>query len=204
MSNVRTSGAALAIVLTVMTVTGLAQGGGQEVTPVINEYFDLIFNGNYEIAGDMWTPEALERSGQRGVLSSGWGGLVHDTLPASVCMVESIPHEWLFPRMAAVVHHGGAGTTGASLSAGVPSVVTPVMGDQPFWGRRVHELGVGPKPIMRRRLTADHLAEAITQAMTDGGMRERARALGEKIRAEDGVATAVQVLEQEFGRKGLT
>ena len=119
--------------------------------------------------------EALERSGQRGVLYSGWGGLSHDDLPPSVFMVGSTPHSWLFPRMAAVVHHGGAGTTAAGLSAGVPSVVTPVMGDQPWWGRRVHDLGVGPRPVNRRHLTPEHLANAIERG---GDRRVDARACG--------------------------
>ncbi len=142
--------------------------------------------------------EALKRSGQRGLLYSGWGGLSHDDLPESVLMVGSTPHSWLFPRMAAVVHHGGAGTTGAGLAAGVPSIITPVMGDQPWWGRRVHELGVGPKPVMRRQLTVEHLADAIKQAVTDEEMRDRAATLGERIRAEDGVGNAVRIVEEQF------
>lgn len=140
--------------------------------------------------------QALARTGQRGVLSSGWGGLKQDQLPSNVFMVGSVPHSWLFPRMAAVVHHGGAGTTAAGLSAGVPSIITPFFADQPFWGRRVYELGVGPKPIPRRALQAANLAEAIGQAMHDTTMRSRAAALGERIRAEDGVARAVAIIEQ--------
>jgi hypothetical protein len=104
-----------------------------------------------------------------------------------------VPHEWLFPRTAAAVHYGGAGTTAASLRAGVPSVVTPFFGDQPFWGERIHALGVGPRPIPRRRLTAERLAAAIQAAVSDTGMRERAARLGRRIRAEDGVARAVEI-----------
>lgn len=89
--------------------------------------------------------------------------------------------------MAAVVHHGGAGTTAAGLAAGVPSIVTPFFGDQPYWGRRVHALGVGPAPIPRRRLTVDNLAAAIHQAVTDRAMRQHAVTLGEHIRAERGI-----------------
>ncbi len=140
--------------------------------------------------------KALERSGQRGVLSSGWGGLRKNNLPPSVYMVGSIPHGWLFPRMAAVVHHGGAGTTGAGLSAGVSSILTPFFGDQPFWGRKVHELGVGPRPIPRRKLTAEGLAQAIRTAVSDPTILKNAADLGERIRAEDGIARAVAVIEQ--------
>ncbi len=77
--------------------------------------------------------QALARAGQRGVLSAGWGGLKAADLPKSVFMIGSVPFDWLFPRTAAVVHHGGAGTTSMGLRAGIPSIITPFMGDQPFW-----------------------------------------------------------------------
>ena len=111
-------------------------------------------------------------------------------------MTDSIPHTWLFPRMAAVVHHGGVGTTSAGLAAGVPSIITQFFADQPFWGQRVYELGVGPRPIPRRRLTVDNLTEAIRHAVSDQEMRKRAASLGERIRAENGVAQAVTIIEQ--------
>jgi len=98
--------------------------------------------------------------------------------------------------MAAVVHHGGAGTTAAGLRAGLPTIICPFLGDQPFWGRRVHALGVGPAPIPQKRLNADNLAEAIRAATTDSAMRARAAALGERIRAEDGVGNAVAIVNR--------
>ena len=139
--------------------------------------------------------EALRLSEQRGILSSGWGELGSGTLPSSVCAVRDIPHEWLFPRMRAIVHHGGAGTTGAALRSGVPSVVTPLGFDQPYWGRRVVALGVGPEPVSRRRLTASRLAHAIDRAVRDSEMRSRAAALGERLRAERGIDRAIEVIE---------
>ncbi len=142
------------------------------------------------------TLKAVELSGQRAVLASGWGGMSAADLPPNVHMLPSIPHSWLFPQMAAVVHHGGVGTTAAGLRAGVPSVVIPFMADQPYWGQRVHDLGVGPAYIPRKRLTAEKLAAAITQAVSDAGMRQRAAALGERIRAEDGIRRAVAAVEQ--------
>ena len=145
--------------------------------------------------------QALARTGQRGVLSAGWGGLKKEDLPETVFMIDSIPFSWLFPKMAVVVHHGGAGTTSIGLWAGVPSIVTPFMGDQPFWGRRVYELGVGPKPIPCRRLTVDPLAESIRIAVSDTAMQKRAASLGERIRAENGIAQAVTVIEQNRGHK---
>lgn len=140
--------------------------------------------------------QALARTSQRAVLSSGWGGLKKGKLPETVLLVGSIPHSWLFPRMAAVVHHGGAGTTGAGLRAGMPSIIIPFFGDQPFWGQRVYALGVGPKPIPRRRLTVENLADAIQRAVSDMAIRANASHLGERIRAEDGIARAVSIIEQ--------
>jgi sterol 3beta-glucosyltransferase len=138
--------------------------------------------------------QALKEVNQRAILSSGWGGLQGKDLPDSIWMVDSIPHAWLFPRMASVVHHGGAGTTAAGVSAGVPSIIIPFFGDQPFWGRRIADLGVGPEPIPRNRLTVDRLAHAIQKSVTDQDMRQRAARLGTKIQGEDGVGRAVEVI----------
>ncbi len=140
--------------------------------------------------------DALRQSGQRGVIATGWGGLNQSDLPDEVFAIEAVPHDWLFPRMAAVVHHGGAGTTGAGLRAGVPSIITPVSNDQPFWARRVKALGVGPDPIPHKRLTADRLAHAMRVAVTQEPMRRRAAALGQTIRAEDGVGNGMRIFDQ--------
>ncbi len=112
--------------------------------------------------------------------------------------MESVPHGWLFPRVSAVVHHGGMGTTAAGLRAGRPTIICPYFHDQPFWGKVVHDLGAGPRPIPQAELSVDRLAEAIRQATTDAAMRHRAAALGEKIRAEDGVGRAVAVIRRHF------
>ncbi len=113
-------------------------------------------------------------------------------------LLDAAPHARLFPRMAAVVHHGGAGTTGEGLRAGVPTLIVPHMADQPFWGSRVAALGVGPAPIPRNRLTPERLANAMRQAATDPVMRGRAVALGQRIRAQDGVGTAVALIERHL------
>jgi sterol 3beta-glucosyltransferase len=139
--------------------------------------------------------DALDRSGQRGVLSTGWGGLQASDLPAHVYPIESAPFDWLFPRMAATVHHGGMGTTAASLRAGVPPVIVPFMADQPFWGRQIQRLNAGPAPIPHKLLTPRRLAQAITTALEDETMRSRTAELGALIRAEDGVGKAVAVIE---------
>jgi UDP:flavonoid glycosyltransferase YjiC (YdhE family) len=140
--------------------------------------------------------QALARAGKRGVLLSGWGGLQTSGVPDTVHVLDSAPFSWLFPRMAAVVHHGGAGTTAAGFRAGVPSIVVPFFGDQFFWGRRVAELGVGNEPMARKGLTAERLAQGIQTALTDQRMRQRAAELGAPIRDEDGVARAVAIVEQ--------
>jgi sterol 3beta-glucosyltransferase len=133
---------------------------------------------------------ALKSAGRRGVLLKGWAGLGKSDMPEDVYLVESVPHDWLFPQMSAVVHHGGAGTTAAGLRAGKPSIITPLFGDQPFWGDRVFHLGAGPKPVRQRELTVDRLAAAIRQTEKEE-TRQAAAHLGELIRAEDGVANAV-------------
>lgn len=138
--------------------------------------------------------QALKSTGQRAIMLAGWGGLHSTDLPETVLMVDGVPHAWLFSRMMAVVHHGGAGTTAAGLRAGVPSIVVPFHGDQPYWGQQVAALGAGPRPIPRNRLSADRLARAIDAAVTDQEMRRRAAALGAAIRAEDGVARAVEAI----------
>jgi len=139
---------------------------------------------------------ALDRSGQRGIVGSGWSGIEEEDLPDFVHIVGSVPHTWLFPRMAAVVHHGGVGTTAAGLRAGVPSIITPFFGDQPYWGNRIFELGVGPQPIPKKRLDPKKLSRAITIAVSDETMKGKAADLGYKIRKENGVSAAVRVLEQ--------
>jgi UDP:flavonoid glycosyltransferase YjiC (YdhE family) len=138
--------------------------------------------------------EALELSNQRGVLISGWGKLGDLPLPDTLYRLDAIPHSWLFPKMAAVVHHGGMGTTAAGLRAGVPSVIVPFMFDQAFWARRIEQLGVGVRCASSSRVTAEQLATALDKVTTDTALRQRTAVLGEKIRAEDGVERAVAVI----------
>lgn len=140
--------------------------------------------------------QALSLTHQRAVLLSGWSGLRKDNVPDSVFMIDSIPHSWLFPRVSAVVHHGGASTTAAGLRAGVPSIIIPFFGDQFFWGQRIADLGVGTKPIPRKSLTAEKLAVAIQEVMRNQEMRQRAEKLGKQIQAENGIQSAVEVFNQ--------
>lgn len=143
--------------------------------------------------------EALERSGHRGVLATGWGGLEATDVPDTVHMLDTAPHSWLFPRCAAIVHHGGAGTTHEGLRWGRPSIVCPVGVDQPFWGRRVAALGAGPTPLPQKRLTADALSLAL-QAIRDPAMIARAEEIGVGIRSEGGAREAAVAIERQLAR----
>jgi sterol 3beta-glucosyltransferase len=116
-----------------------------------------------------------------------------DASPNDIFILESAPHAWLFPRMKAVVHHGGAGTTAAGLRAGVPSIVIPHGNDTPAWGRRVYELGVGPKPVPRKKLSAEKLSDAINAALSVE-IQAKAGELGRKIQSEDGAGNAAKVI----------
>jgi sterol 3beta-glucosyltransferase len=140
------------------------------------------------------TLEALKLTGLRGVLLSGWGGIDLSNLPDTVYPLEYAPHEWLFPHMKAVVHHGGSGTTAIGLKSGKPSVLIPFFADQPYWGWHVQRLKVGPKPIPSTRLTAKRLAKALEEAVNTPELSRRAAALGNKLKREDGVGNAVKAM----------
>jgi sterol 3beta-glucosyltransferase len=138
--------------------------------------------------------DAVRSSGVKAVVLSGWSGMGSAHEDDALFLVRELPHDWLFPRVSTIVHHGGAGTTGVALTAGVPSVVVPFAMDQPFWGQSVARLGVGLAPIPRKALTSDGLASALEACLNDQTMRDRSTALGQKLRSEDGVADAVKVI----------
>ncbi|MGV9455481.1 glycosyltransferase [Streptomyces sp. NPDC003635] len=140
---------------------------------------------------------ALRRAGLRGVIQRGWGGLAADG--DDMLTIGEVPHSALFPRMAAVVHHAGAGTTAAGLRAGVPAVPVPIQFDETFWAQRLVALGVAPRRLPLRELTAAALAPALEQAVRHPRHRQRARALGERIRGEDGTGPVVAAVERLAG-----
>jgi sterol 3beta-glucosyltransferase len=142
--------------------------------------------------------EAVRRTGVRAILARGWGGLEpsDSAQSESVMFIEAAPHSWLFPQVNAVVHHGGCGTTAAGLLAGKPSIICPFFGDQPFWGRHVERLRVGPSPIPQKRLTVESLCHAIDTVMNDSTMRENAAVLGRRLRKENGTSNAVAFITQ--------
>lgn len=138
--------------------------------------------------------EGLRQAGLRGVLATGWGGLDAASKGPDMHVIDSAPHGWLFPRCAAIVHHGGAGTTHQALRSGRPSVVCPVFGDQPFWARQVSEAGAGARPLAMKRFSAARLADRLARALAPATL-ERARELGRLVRAEAGAERAADVLE---------
>jgi len=140
--------------------------------------------------------EAIAMSGVRAVLATGWGDVA---IPKqkNIFPVDYVPHSWLFDRVAAVVHHGGAGTTAAGVLAGKPTLVIPFGGDQPFWAMRVRMLGLGPTPIRREKLTAARLAKALRNLISVKSYSVAAKELGGRMRLENGVATAADIIEHE-------
>lgn len=139
---------------------------------------------------------AVTRLGIRAVVSRGYRGLTGLGSSERALQIGNVPHDWLFRRVRAVVHHGGVGTAAAAVAAGRPQIICPVGVDQPFWGRRMHELGVAPAALPLRSLTARGLEQALRQVIEEPGMTERSAALGHHINAEDGIKTAIFALHQ--------
>jgi UDP:flavonoid glycosyltransferase YjiC (YdhE family) len=140
--------------------------------------------------------DAVKKSGQRAVLATGWGGLDHEGTGQSerVFFVRHAPHDWLFRRVSAAVHHGGAGTTGAAVRSGIPSIIVPFYGDQPFWARCLYRKGVAPPALDRKALSSDAMAGALNAAQHPA-MMHRAFELGCAVRGEDGVGEALRCLQ---------
>jgi sterol 3beta-glucosyltransferase len=136
---------------------------------------------------------ALRSAGARGVIQAGWAGM--KVTGDDVLTIGEVPHDWLFDRVAAVVHHCGAGTAAGGLRAGVPAVGVPFAGDQPFWARRLQDLGVSSATIPQRRITADNLGAAIQKAMNDNVIRDNAKNLAARLADEDGAGRAIAVVE---------
>lgn len=135
--------------------------------------------------------EAFESAGCRAIVSAGWAGLGGGPLPACVLEIGPVEHAALLPRVAAVVHHGGAGTTTTAARAGVPQILVPHLMDQYYWAHRLHSLGVAPPPLSRRRFRAHRLAETLRAVLDNELMAERARELGERLRAQASLEPAL-------------
>lgn len=161
-------------------------GFGSIVVDDPNAMTELIFN-------------AVKGTNQRAIVSKGWGGFGAEQIgiPDGVFMLGNCPHDWLFERVSCVVHHGGAGTTAAGLALGRPTVIVPFFGDQPFWGDMVAKAGAGPQPIPYKSLTADKLAESITEAL-EPSVKLKAEELGSKIRQESGLKEGAKSLHKHL------
>ncbi|MBD1926377.1 glycosyltransferase family 1 protein [Trichocoleus sp. FACHB-90] len=170
-------------------------------SPPVYVTFGSIIDRNPEALAKL-VLEAIALTGVRAILDTGWGGLSNPELSEQVLCVtsDSAPHDWLLPQMAAMVHHGGSGTTFAGLRAGLPSIIVPSFGETFFWGQRVADLGVGPPPIPKKQLTVERLADAIHTATSDKTMQARVAALSQQIRSEDGVARAVEGFQNSIAK----
>ena len=149
--------------------------------------------------------DAIARTGQRALISKGWGDLGSNVALGNsrIHFLGSVPHDWLFQKVSCVIHHGGAGTTAAGIAAGRPTVIVPFFGDQQFWGDNIARAGAGPRPIPNAKLTAENLADAIQEALKPA-MLERARDLSRKIASEEGCDIAVRAFHEKLPRATLT
>ena len=144
--------------------------------------------------------DALKETNNRGIILSGWSEVKHQESNDILCL-NAIPHDWLLSQCKMIIHHGGAGTTSAGLRAGIPNIVVPFTADQPFWGKRVHAIGAGPKPILVKNLSVENLTQAIVEA-DDPIVRKHAQVIGQGIGSEDGVRCAVELIESSLSSWG--
>lgn len=139
--------------------------------------------------------KALNQTNTQAILTipSKWHGEIKSK---NIFPIDYVPHDWLYQQVTVAIHHGGAGTTSASLHAGTPTITMPLAIDQFFWGERVYKIGAGPKPIPQRKLTAEKLADAIHIALTDEAMKARAKSIGEALSRENGIQVAVSQMRK--------
>ena len=165
----------------------------QSPTPIYIGFGSMAEKEAQQLQEDIAT--VLEHTGQRAVLVSGWSALNSQGISENLYCLESIPHDWLFPRVRMAIHHGGAGTTSTAARAGIPQIIVPFFGDQPFWGQRIFGMGAGPRPIPRTALNADKLEHAVRQVLEHPRYTEHAATLGKRLQQEDGVTNAVQQIQ---------
>jgi len=158
--------------------------------------FGSVFDADQKEALSKIIIDALSKSGRRGIIC-GMGKFDH--LPKNLFAIDSIPHSWLFERVSAVCHHGGAGTVAAGFKAGVPSIIIPASNDQFAWAHRAHDLGVGSKPIPIKKLTSDNLAAAINYAL-ENNIIENAKTLAKKIATENAARDCAEVIVNSLRR----
>jgi sterol 3beta-glucosyltransferase len=160
--------------------------------PPVCVSFGSMVNKNAENV-DAIIREALKRTNNRAIILSGWGGAKHESTK-DILYIESVPHDWLLPKCKMIIHHGGAGTTSAGLRAGIPQVVVPFTADQPFWGSRVHAIGVAPKPIRVSQLSVEKMVNAMSGVESKVTL-EHAQSTSQIVRGEDGIGNAIALIE---------
>ncbi|MEV7190046.1 glycosyltransferase [Kitasatospora sp. NPDC093102] len=173
--------------------------GGE--TPIVVGFGSMVRPDTENVGRIVQT--AVRDTSNRAVIVTGWGGIKITEPSEDILVVDEVPYDWLFPRVRAAVHAGGIGTHNAALVAGIPQVAVPFHFEQLMWSEHLHALGVAPRPIMQRELTAENLTEAIRQATSDSGIARSAARFAELMRPEDGCAEAVRLLEdiqQNAGR----
>ncbi|HHY89125.1 MAG TPA: glycosyltransferase family 1 protein [Chloroflexi bacterium] len=166
--------------------------------PVVVSLGAMAISGNDAREAAEVFVRAIQQAGVRAILQGWEEPLSTISLPESILPAGSIPHEWLLPRASAFIHHGGFGSTSAGLRAGIPSMAVPHIIDQFLWGNKLHELGVGPKPIPRGKLKVEPLAAALRELVDNPEMKARSAELGEAVRGENGVEAAVGLIEGVF------
>jgi sterol 3beta-glucosyltransferase len=144
--------------------------------------------------------DAIQQAGLRAIILGWEVALQEMRVPATIYPSEPLPYGWLLPHTSGIVHHGGFGTTGAGLRAGIPALVIPHFADQFYWGQKVHDLGVGPRPIPRRKLDTPTLVTALKELLENGAFQVTASQLGKQIRSENGIVNAIRLIEETFPR----
>lgn len=146
--------------------------------------------------------EALRRTERRAVLITGWSGMKNREVNEQLHVIDSVPHSWLFPRSAGVIHHGGAGTTAEALRSGKPMLVCPFTGDQPFWARRMRELGVSVQPLREKEMTVEAFTQRIRELTADEALSHKAQALAQTIQQENGPEETVRFIHKQLEQWG--
>jgi len=182
-------------------------GASAELTRFLEEHPNPLLVGfSSQVARD---PEAftrsvtaaVERSGKSAILLKGWGGLRQTDLPSRILLLDWLPYEWIVPRCSAFLHHGGCGSMAMALRHGIPNMAIPFAFDQMLWARRIAQLGLGPAPMNAEAIDVDHLTESLIAMTEDPGIKQRAAVMAKRISIEDGVRSAIQVIEETLNGK---
>lgn len=171
-------------------------------TPIYVGFGSIVVDDHVKLTKTVF--EAIRKSGQRAIISKGWGNLGADNVevPENILIIGNCPHDWLFQQVSCVIHHGGAGTTAAGLALGRPTIIVPFFGDQEFWGKIVARVGAGPAPIPHKQLTVDKLNSAIEMAL-EKSTQEKAQEIAKNMKNESGVRDGVRSFHRHLDLRSL-